>query len=343
MLQIRNDLPDGFLNFRAADLHHYFHGPTLIHLAGQRSPAVFVSILLHGNEDVGLKAIQQVLASYTGRALPRELLLFIGNVEAARHGLRKLPNEEDFNRVWPGTSHAVSAVSECMSQVVEYARRSGVFVSLDLHNNTGSNPLYSCIKTIDARTIQLALLFARTIVYFRIPLGVQTGAMGTLCPSITCECGKVGDSSGVDRAANLIDACLHMLELPTHWPNRSDYHLLHSIASIKIGAEWSIAFGDQNEAADLQFSEELDHWNFRALPVGTVFGKRRSDSRAIPSVFDEQGQEVTSSVLKATNNDIILQRSVIPAMLTKNVQVVRDDCLGYFMEEYSVPEGLLST
>jgi hypothetical protein len=59
-------------------------------------------------------------------------------------------------------------------------------------------------------------------------------------------------------------------------------------------------------------------------------------------VFDEQGQEVTSSVLKATNNDIILQRSVIPAMLTKNVQIVRDDCLGYFMEEYSVPEGLLS-
>jgi len=343
MLQIRKDLPDGFLTARAADLHGYFNGPTLIHLAGQRSPAVFVSILLHGNEDVGLKAIQQVLSSFTGRALPRELLLFIGNIEAAKYGLRKLPNQEDFNRVWPGTTHPMSAITECMSQVVEYARRADVFVSLDLHNNTGTNPHYSCIDTIDARTIQLALLFARTIVYFRVPLGVQTGAMGALCPAITCECGKVGDMSGVERASDLIDACLHMLELPSHWPNRSDYHLLHSIATIKVGAEWSITFGEQDNAADLQFSKELDHWNFRALPTGTVFGKRRPDSRAMLSVFDDQDQEVPLSVFKVTNNDIVLQRSVIPAMLTMNIQIVRDDCLGYFMEEYSIPESRLSS
>jgi hypothetical protein len=133
-----------------------------------------------------------------------------------------------------------------------------------------------------------------------------------------------------------------MLELPRHWPDRNDFHLLHSIAALKVGPEWSIGFGEQGSAADLQFSEELDHWNFRALPAGTVFGKRRPTSGALLSVFDEQEREVTSAVLKVTNDDIILQRSVIPAMLTKNIQVVRDDCLGYFMEEYALPETAFS-
>lgn len=334
MLQIRNDLPAGFLTLAAADLHRHFQGPTLIHLPGQRAPAVFVSILLHGNEDVGLKAIQQVLARFADRALPREWILFIGNVEAAKHGLRMLPGQEDFNRVWPGTTHPESAITRCMSQVVDYVRRAGVFVSLDLHNNTGTNPLYSCIETIDAKTIQLASLFSRTMVYFRVPLGVQTGALSKLCPAITCECGKVGDASGVDRAGELVDACLHMRELPSHWPTRDDFHLLHSIATVKVSPEWSIGFGDHEGTTDLTFPAELDHWNFRPLPVGTVLGKRRPGSRATLVVANEQGQTITSSVIRILDDQIILQREVIPAMLTLDVQVIRDDCLGYFMEEY---------
>lgn len=336
MLQIRNDLPAGFLTVSAADLYRHFQGPTLIHLPGQRAPAVFVSILLHGNEDVGLKAIQQVLTAFADRVLPRELMLFIGNVEAAQHGVRMLPHQEDFNRVWPGTTHPESALTRCMSQVVEHVRQAGVFVSLDLHNNTGTNPLYSCIETIDAKTIQLALLFSRTMVYFRVPLGVQTGAMSQLCPAITCECGKVGDASGVDRAAQVVDACLHMLELPTHWPVRDDFHLLHSVATVKISPQWSIAFGDHDGAADLTFPADFDHWNFRPLPVGTVLGRRRPGSHATLVIEDEFGQEITSSVIRILDDQIILQRAVIPAMLTLNVQVIRDDCLGYFMEEFPI-------
>jgi hypothetical protein len=60
------------------------------------------------------------------------------------------------------------------------------------------------------------------------------------------------------------------------------------------------------------------------------------------SVFNDQDKEVASSIFKVTNNDIVLERSVIPAMLTMNIQVIRDDCLGYFMEEYPITEALLS-
>ena len=65
-----------------------------------------MSVLLHGNEDTGLQAIQQVLRKHAGRPLPRALSIFVGNVAAARHNLRRLDHEPDYNRVWPGTDEA---------------------------------------------------------------------------------------------------------------------------------------------------------------------------------------------------------------------------------------------
>ena len=97
-----NEIPDGFLDIDAINLHEILPGPTLIHLSGRRQEPLFVSILLHGNEDTGLKAIQSVLRSYHERELPRALSLFVGHVAAARHGLWRLDDQPDYTRVWPG-------------------------------------------------------------------------------------------------------------------------------------------------------------------------------------------------------------------------------------------------
>ena len=96
-------LPEGFLDTSARALHRVLPGPTLIHLPGRRTPELFVSVLLHGNEDVGLVAIQQVLKAHAGRELPRALSILIGNVTAAQEGVRRLDGQPDYNRVWPGT------------------------------------------------------------------------------------------------------------------------------------------------------------------------------------------------------------------------------------------------
>jgi hypothetical protein len=61
MLKVIDHFPDGFLDIDARHLHSLLPQPTLMHLAGRQQPALFVAILLHGNEDTGLKAIQQVL------------------------------------------------------------------------------------------------------------------------------------------------------------------------------------------------------------------------------------------------------------------------------------------
>ena len=54
MLTTLHEVPEGFLDIEANCLHELFDGPTLIHLQGRRPEPVFVSVLLHGNENSGL-------------------------------------------------------------------------------------------------------------------------------------------------------------------------------------------------------------------------------------------------------------------------------------------------
>ncbi len=333
MLEVHRALPDRFFDLQAHELHEVMSGPTLFHLRGRRSPALFISILLHGNEDVGLKAVQRALGAFQNRILPRDCMLLVGNTEAARANLRKMPQQFDFNRVWPGTDLPPSPIADTMYEVVEYARREGVFASLDLHNNTGPNPHYGCINRVDARTLQLAMLFARTIVYFQRPKGVQSAAMSELCPSITCECGQIGDAAGVERAANLIDACLHTHELPDHLPAASDYHLLHTVATIQVDSSASFGFDETDASLDLVLPHDLVLRNFRPLQVGTTFG-RQTSTKPLLRVVDEQARDVTSDYLELREGQLMLRRCAIPSMLTANLRVIRDDCLGYFMDEW---------
>lgn len=60
---------------------------------------LFVSMLLHGNETTGLLAVQRLLDKYRDQPLPRALSVFVGNVEAARLGLRRLEGQPDYNRI----------------------------------------------------------------------------------------------------------------------------------------------------------------------------------------------------------------------------------------------------
>ena len=106
MLSVIEGLPAGFLEAKASGLHGLLGGPTLIHLQGRRAEPLFVSIVLHGNEVTGLKAIQQVLARYQTKPLPRSLSLFVGNVLAAREGKRRLDSHpEDRKSTRLNSSH----------------------------------------------------------------------------------------------------------------------------------------------------------------------------------------------------------------------------------------------
>ncbi len=332
MLNVLDHLPPEFLDAAPTELADLLGGPTLAHLPGRRPAPLFVSILLHGNEVTGVRAMQRVLAKYQDSELPRALSLFIGNVSAARHGLRRLEDQPDYNRVWPGKANVDTVEARMMAEVVEAMRRRHVFASIDVHNNTGLNPHYACVNTLDQRFLHLAVLFSRIVVYFSEPRGVQSLAFTPHCPAVTIECGKPGSPGSDTHAAEFIEAALHLSEFPLHPVPAHDIDLYHTIATVKIPED--VHFSFDGTPADVMFEPDIDHLNFRELAAGTQLATVSPACKTplfVPRADGNHWQELFS----VRDGELRLRRALMPSMLTLDQRIVRQDCLCYLMERLS--------
>ncbi|MDH5785588.1 MAG: M14 family metallopeptidase, partial [Chromatiales bacterium] len=265
---------------------------------------------------------------YQGRELPRALSLFIGNIEAARHGVRRLDGQPDYNRIWQGEGSPEQAMAQ---QVMETMRRRGLFASIDIHNNTGLNPHYGCINRLDHRFLHLALLFSRTVVYFIKPDSVQSMAFSALCPAVTVECGKVGSQHSTEHALEFVEAALQLDHFPDHKVAPQDYDLFHTVATVKVPETLSFSFSSTSGQSDITFSRDLDHLNFRELPAGTFLAQLNGVEARLEA-RDEAGRDVASHFFNHDNGVLTTRTPLMPSMLTQNESVIRQDCLCYLME-----------
>lgn len=340
MLTVLDHLPDQLLDLEAHQLYDRLGGPTLIHLPGRRDPALFVSVLLHGNETTGWQAVRQLLRRYSPlhrcreRELPRSLSLFIGNVQAARQGQRRLDGQPDYNRIWGSGSTPEHAMAQA---VLQQMQQRGVFASVDIHNNTGTNPHYACVNHLDAPTLHLATLFGRTVLYFTKPEGVQSMAFGRFCPAVTLECGKPDQPHGTQHAYEFLEACLHLSAIPQRPVLSQDIDLFHSVAIVKVPDQVSFSFGEEDgnqegSPSHIRFPPDLDLLNFRELPPHTPIGWTNNGFHL--DVQDEQGQNVADRFFYACNGEIRTSVPIMPGMLTLNSRIIRQDCLCYLMERY---------
>ncbi|MCH9638860.1 MAG: succinylglutamate desuccinylase/aspartoacylase family protein [Betaproteobacteria bacterium] len=335
MLTIRQDIPEGLLNLEAHELYKMLDGPTLFHLPGRRKPALFVSVLLHGNEPVGWNAIRNLLHHRQNKALPRALSLFVGNIHAAKHHQRHLDNQSDYNRIWhPGDSpeHLMA------EQVYTEMANSKIFASIDVHNNTGLNPHYACVNKLDTAFLHLAALFGRTVIYFTRPKGVQSLAFSELAPAITVECGKPDNPQGVAHAIEYLAACLDLAEIPSHPIAKHDIELFHTVAIVRIAPGTQIGFQDKD--LDLCLVDNIDHLNFRELPINTLIGWQQLDRELVLRTVDEQDREVSDHYFHLDGTALRVRKPIMPSMLTRDTKIIRQDCLCYLMERLAVPNSL---
>lgn len=330
MLTILNSLPEGLLAVPATELHTVLPGPVLIHLDGKRAPAIFVSVLLHGNEDTGWDAVRRLLQGYAGKELPRALSLFVGNVDAAREGKRFLEQQPDYNRIWRGGD---APEHKMMLQIQEEMQARGTWLSVDIHNNTGKNPHYACVNRTDNEFLQLATLFSRTVVYFLNPDSVQSMAFAKFCPAVTVECGQTGLIAGIDHAFEYINACLHLSEIPQHAIHHQDIDLYHTVATVKIVDGIQVGTVQDN---DVILDGDLEDFNFCELPSGTSLGQVRDPTRKPYLILDESDNDVSDHYFTINSGHILTCREIIPALITLDSDIIRKDCLCYLMERYQI-------
>jgi hypothetical protein len=330
LLHRRDTLPDGFLDAVPAGLHRLFAGPTLIHLDGAADRPLFIALLQHGNETSGLTAVQRLLAAHDGARLPRPVTLFVANIEAARAGLRRLDNQPDYNRCWPGTEEPPCPETRMMATIIEEMTARRPIAAIDLHNTTGNNPIHAGLNVLDAPCLQLAARFARTAVHFTRPRGAMPAAFAGLCPALILECGTPGDPAGLTAADDFLQQCLRLDALPDEPPAPEQLELFESTAIVFVPDSIRIAFGDDAQA-ELVLRDDIDEWNFRELAAGTVFGRTRGPHWPVRALAPD-GHEVTAELFEIDTNRLRLRRAMMPGLLTGDARIIRQDCLCYLME-----------
>jgi succinylglutamate desuccinylase len=303
------------------------NGPTLIHIPGTKQPELFVSVLLHGDENSGWDGVRQLLREL-GPTLPRAMTLMIGNVTAAAHRVRHLPNQMDYNRIWkPGPS----AEQQLAQQILSGVRERGCFACIDIHNNSGPNPHY-CVLTDDApTTLGLARLFSSLVVFTRAPDTVSTLALSAIGPALTIECGQASDPASAARACNYLKALLVLDELPV--AHADELELYRS--DVRVLIDERVEFG-YHDSETLQLRPELEAQNFRSLPAGTLIATLQGEPTHHPRqplrAINGAAHDLTQRYFVASGPEIRLREAVVLAMYTTNPDIARQDCLCYFME-----------
>lgn len=328
-LAIADRFPDALLSVPAQELAAHLTGPTLFRIPGRQGAPLFVSVLLHGNEDTGWQAVQQVLAHYRGRTPPRPLILFVGNIAAANAGVRTLAWQRDYNRIWPGTLDDDAPEAQLMRQVIDVVAAARPFASIDIHNNTGHNPHYGCLNSLAEPFLHLARLFSRTVVYFEQPRGVQSAALSRICPAVTVECGRVGGEAGVAHAGDFLAAALSLSHFPEHPVPDGDIDLLQTFAIIRVPEAATFSF--DAGMADFRFRADIDRLNFAELEPGTQFGRLGPGTTRRLAMVPCTGLDTVEEYFRYDGGEIQLARPAVPAMLTRDANAVRLDCLGYLM------------
>ncbi len=337
MIKQLNSLPDGLLELTADKLYTKIDNHTLVHLNGKVQRPIFISILQHGDEYTGWDALKDYLNNHQHQ-LPRSMTILFGNIQAARFNVRQLDNQPDFNRSWPSYLNLNDPTANTMREVTDLMKLRKPFASVDIHNNSGRNPHYSGINSLDQEFLNLASLFSDTMIYFTSPVGIQSAAFAEFCPSVTVECGLSGASDGTEQTHTFLELLFNQYNLK-NVPGILEHQRVFKIhATVKIKPEIDISFEQDN--IDLELVKDLDVLNFHQIQSGEVFGKLNKqlfDNQVMPFVVtDKNNNIITDEYFKLADGKVCCKSSFVPAMITQNIQAIRHDCLCYIMQPIDV-------
>lgn len=330
MIKILNQLPENILNLDANQLHQCVDTHTIITLQGKIKRPLFISILQHGDETTGWDALKVFLNNHLNK-LPRSLCIYFGNIEAASQNLRQLDGQVDFNRCWPGRHNKQDKTAKVMAEVTETVKAMNPFASVDIHNNTGRNPHYSGINSLNGDFVNLASLFSDTMIHFTSPDGIQSGAFAEFCPAVTIECGQSGTADGIEQTVTFLENLIHLPNLHQVPGIAEHQDVMNIFATVKIKPGHSFAVGVKAENVDFVIPNDLDAHNFHMLKTGTSFGEIQNNGTMPFIVTDQLGHDITEQYFSIKADQVVLKHDVMPAMITQSERAIKLDCLCYLM------------
>lgn len=283
---------------------------------------------LHGNEPSGFCAVHELLRD--PGELATDVVLLVGNVEAALHGEpfshRALPDGHDMNRVWSdGHPGRLAGIAR---QALGILRELPLEAGVDLHNNTGYNPIYAISIAAGCRRALARAWTRKLVLYPGTYMGTLLEQLEVQAPGVVVECGQAGDPES-DRAAAAGLRRFVRAETLDGIPEGEPgpHQTFRSLGRVVVRPEVRLGFGSES-AAELRVIEAIDRWNFVELAPGTLLGRFDGD----PPLVLEGGALDVDEVLVQAGGEVRTRRPLVPVMLTTNPRVAKQDCLFYVSE-----------
>lgn len=290
-------------------------------------PPVAVVTLLHGNEPSGARAVHRLLRDGVRPAV--DAIVVLGAIDCARiepgPGRRHRPGGRDLNRCF--APPFAGPEGRRARSILEFVRAGRPRWLVDLHNNSGHNPSYGVVGSLDPPRRGLVAAFAGRAVLSHIRLGSLVEVLDGEIPAVTIECGRAGDPAADRAAARGLE---RLLVAPDRLPAGADLEVFTAPVRFHLRAGISLAFGHAPvPGAGLTFDRDVDRHNFRTLEPGTRIGWLAPGAPWPLVASDEQGRDVSRHYFAARGGALETHRALVPMMMTTDPEIARSDCLFY--------------
>ena len=313
-----------------------------------RSRVRVVTTLLHGNEPSGFLAMQEWLRGAPAPAV--DVVLVIANVEAA--GLhpafthRMVPGRPDLNRCFLGPFEGVEGeLARAILELVEDLRPEAL---VDLHNNTGHNPVYGVGVEPTREVLSLCSIFGQRFIWSQLSLGALLEAV-SVCPALTIEVGKSGEESANEAAleglTRFADATrlFHSKGCEADQEDETDeteedaigdpgsVRVLRMPMRAMLEPGRRLVMGTLPHAdADLTMPDDLDRHNFEVVEPGHRIGWIRGEGCPL-RLIDEDGRDRADEYFERRGDELVAHRAFTPIMITVDAEIAAADCLFYIV------------
>ncbi len=334
-VQFFDSLPSFFFDINQKNVLEHLQGMSLIFHAGNYENTVLVSTMLHGNETSGLDILKKFLKKIEGIEDRPNILILLGNPKAFHENKRFIQGQLDHNRIW--TTKESRPDNLTAQKAINHFIEHDFLCAVDIHNNTGKNPIFCCVNRLDKKTLGLAQMFGTDVLFFEDPETALSTFMGRFCPSMAIECGLSGDEFGIERATKFLTEVVKIRTKEDLIEHKFKKNIFKSFGKFTLPIDTEVSFirrdflpTEKNKG--VYFFDDLEGYNLKLVPEGTHFGFLFGEKSQVES-FTDFGEDIFSKYFEIKDNKIISKISFYAAMVTKDVAVAKADCFFYFLNK----------
>ena len=204
---------------------------------------------------------------------------------------------------------------------------------VDVHNNTGHNPVYGVAPRVGDAERQLVGLFAGRVVHYDLRLGALVEETPELCPTVVVEAGRAG-APGADAAARRgLDLLLGQDDIVGSGLPVPVLELFSRPVRVEAAPGVSLAYGAGACAgAALTVAEDIDRHNFERLAPGTAMGWLAAGAPWPLVARGADGADCSRELFELVDGRLVTRRELVPIMMTTDPGIATSDCLFYAVE-----------